>query len=144
MDSGGGQFYISIQLPYSPCLPKNITNLNIAVFGRTFWSFLKLPIFIHLYYLPIAYEPSGQNPWTESSIAGLSFNSLWFGSISFPFYESFLQKPHGPKRQGAAISEIQEHAILKEESVSKDMVHLLSVTMGCRGQLLHGTTMLSS
>lgn len=49
---------------------------------------------------------------------GLNFNSLWFGSISFPFYEPFLQQPYVPERQAAAIAErwlLQEYSILKEE-----------------------------
>lgn len=76
---------------------------------------------------------------------GLNFNSFWFGSISFPFYEPFLQPPYVPERQAAAISErwlLQEYSVLKEESVSKDIVHVLSLTMGCRGWLLRDTTML--
>lgn len=133
----------------------NLWNLYKAktifwlIFGGTILSFLKLPIFIHpsIDYSPIAYEPSGQNLWAESSIAGLNINSFWFGSISFPFYEPFLQQPYVPERQAAAISErwlLQEYSILKEESVSKDIVHLLSVTMGCQGWLLRDTTMLPS
>lgn len=50
---------------------------------------------------------------------GLNFNSLWFGSISFPFYEPSLQQPYVPERQAAAIAEgwlLQEYSVLKEEN----------------------------